>query len=229
MGGDSGGTTTEVIYPQATPQPTTAEAMKAYVDSLPALYEAQMKYAPLEAQQQIQLAQQYAIPYAQAYQQAQEVLYPGTSKMQEDLVAQAKAGMTAQVPQSMKDQYRSDLLAQLGTNAASGVGADYVSRGLLNQQQEYNQYYQNLGLSLAGRQPLTQAAAPATTNYMGNYSPSQGLQYTANTYGTYSGASRPITTTSGGGTPNWALGLNAGGNLLSAVSGTGSGFMGWGK
>jgi hypothetical protein len=215
MGGSSGGTTTEVVYPEVTAQPTTAEAMKAYVDSLPALYEAQLKYAPLEAEQQIKLAQQYAVPYAEAQKQAQEALYPGTSALQEKLAKQANEGMTGKVPDSARQQYRSDLLAQLGTNAMSGVGADYVSRGLMNQQQEYNQYYQNLGLSLAGRQPLTQATTPTTTNYMGSYTPSQGLSYSANTYGTYAGASRPFTTTEQSGTPNWALGLNAAGNLMS--------------
>jgi len=50
----------------------------------------------------------------------------------------------------MQDQYRSDLLGQLGSNANSGIGADYVSRNLINQQQQYQQYYQNLGLSLPG-------------------------------------------------------------------------------
>lgn len=209
MGGSSGGSKTEIIQPTPAPQPSTADAIREYVASLPALYEAQLKYAPLEAQQQIDLAQQYAVPYAQAYQKAQDILYPGTSSLQEQLAAQAQAGMTAEVPQSLQDQYRSDLRAQLGENVKSGIGADYVSRNLINQQQQYQQYYQNLGLSLAGRQSLVNPTAPGYTNQLGNYQPGQGLSYTANNYGTYSAANRPIVTQSQQGTPNWLLGAQS--------------------
>ncbi len=223
MSGSSGGTTTQIIQPTPAPAPSTAEAINAYVQSLPALYEAQLKYAPMEAQQQLDLTRQFAIPYAQAYQQAQEQLYPGTSALQESLVSQAKTGMTGGVPQGMQDQYRSDLLAQLGENAKSGVGADYVSRNLINQQQQYQQYYQNLGLSLAGRQPLVNPTTPSFTNQMGNYQPGQGLQYTAGNYGTFSAANRPIVSQNQGGTPNWYLGMNAFGNVLQGVGSITSG------
>lgn len=221
MGGSSGGTTTQIIQPTPAPQPSTADAIREYVNSLPALYEAQMKYAPMEAQQQVDLARQFAIPLAEAYQSAQEAIYPGTSAIQEKLAGQATEGMSGMIPQSQKDQYRSDLLAQLGENAKSGVGADYVSRSLLNQQEDYNRYYQSLGLSLAGRQPLVAAQTPTYTNQMGNYQPGQGLQYTASNYGTYSAANRPIVSQNQGGTPNWiptmqAIG-NVGGSLGSAA------------
>ena len=229
MGGSSGGSTTQVIQPTPPPQPSTADAIKAYVDSLPQLYEAQMKYAPLEAQQQVELAQQYAIPLAQAYKSAQETLYPGTSALQESLAAQAQEGMSGDVPQSLAEQYRSDLRAEVGPNAGAGIGADYVSRNLVNQREQYKNYYQNLGLSLAGRQPLAQPSSPNYTNQLANYNPGQALNYTASNYGVYAGASRPIVSQNQSGTPNWALGMNAAGNLLQGVSGSGGGFMGWGK
>ena len=175
-----GGSTTQVIQPTPAPAPSTAEAIQEYVKSLPALYAAQLQYAPQEAAQQVQLAQQYAAPLAEAYKQANETLYPGTSSLQEQLASQAQQGSSGQVPSWMRDQYQSDLKAQLGTNASSGIGADYVSRGLLQQQQQYQQYYQNLGLSLAGRQPLAQAQSPGYTNQLGNYNPGQALGYTSN-------------------------------------------------
>jgi len=177
------------------------------VQSLPQLFAAQQQYAPQEAAQQVQLAQQYAQPLAQAYQSAQDVLYPGTSDLQEKLAQQAQQGISGQVPQGMQDQYRSDLLGQLGSNANSGIGADYVSRNLINQQQQYQQYYQNLGLSLAGRQPLVNPQTPQTTSQLGNYNAGQALNYTAQNYGTFAGAGRPVTTQAG--TPNW-LSLAAG-------------------
>lgn len=217
MGGSSGGTKTEIIQPTPAPQPSTADAIREYVASLPALYEAQLKYAPLEAQQQIDLANQYAVPYAQAYKQAQEVLYPGTSSLQESLAKQAQAGITGDVPDSLRSQYRSDLLSQLGENAKSGIGADYVSRNLINQQQQYQQYYQNLGLSLAGRQSLVNPTAPGYTNQLGNYQPGQGLSYTSSNYGIYSGANRPIVTQKEQGTPNWLLGAQSAANLVGQL------------
>ena len=226
MGGTSGGTSTQIIQPTPAPAPSTAEAIQEYVKSLPAIFEAQLKYAPQEAQQQVELAQQYAVPLAQAYQSAQETLYPGTSALQEQLAGQAQAGITGGVPQSLADQYRSDLKAQLGENTKSGIGADYVSRNLMNQQQQYQQYYQNLGLSLSGRQPLVNPQTPGFTNQLGNYNAGQALGYQSSNYGVFTGASRPIVTQNQAGTPNWALGLNAGGNLLQTFSGSGSGFMG---
>lgn len=217
MSGNSGGSSTQIIQPVAPPAPSTADAIKQYVDSLPALFAAQQQYAPQEAAQQLQLLQQYAVPTAQAYQQAQDVLYPGTSGLQESLAKQAQAGMTAQVPQSMSDQYHSDMNAQLGTNANSGIGADYVSRNLVNQQQQYNQYYQNLGLSLAGRQPLVNPQQPNYTNQLGNYQPGQGLQYTAGNYGTFAQGSKPIVSQNQQGTPNWLSGISAGGSALTGI------------
>lgn len=218
MSGSSGGSTTQVIQPTPPPAPSTAEAIQAYVQSLPALYEAQMKYAPMEAQQQVDLANQYAEPLAQAYQKAQNILYPGTSGLQEQLAAQAKAGINGNVPQGVQDQYRSDLTAQLGENAKSGIGADYVSRNLLNQQQQYQQYYQNLGLSLAGRQPLVNPTTPNYTNQLGNYTPGQGLNYTQGNYGVFAGGSRPIVSQNQQGTPNWITGLQAGGSVLQGAA-----------
>ena len=230
MSGSSGGTTTQIIQPTPPPAPSTAEAIQQYVQSLPALYAAQLQYAPQEAAQQVSLAQQYAAPLAQAYQTAQNVLYPGTAGLQESLAAQAQAGMTAQVPDSIRQQYRSDLLGQLGTNASSGIGADYVSRNLINQQQQYNQYYQNLGLSLAGRQPLANPTTPNYTNQLGNYQPGQGLQYTSGNYGTFAQAGRPLVTQNQQGTPNWIAGLQAGGSVLQGIGsiGTASALGGFG-
>lgn len=217
MSGSSGGTTTQIIQPTPPPQPSTADGIRQYVESLPALFEAQMQYAPQEAQQQVDLAKQYAVPLAQAYQSAQDVLYPGTSSLQESLAKQASEGINAQVPSWMKDQYHSDLNAQLGTNVNSGAGADYVSRGLLQQQQQYQQYYQNLGLSLAGRQPLVNPATPNYTNQLANYTPGQGLGFTSQNYGTFAAGSRPMVSSNQQGTPNWIPGIQAAGSLMQGV------------
>lgn len=165
-------------------QPTTGQSVQDWAGALPQIYQTQMQYAPLQAQQQVDLAQQYATPLAQAFQSAQNSLYPQTTALQENLAGQAAAGMSSDVPQWMQDQYRSNMNAQLGTNANSPIGADYMSRGLLQQQQDWKQYYQNLGLSVTGRQPLTQASAPKTSDYMSNFSPNSVMTSNNQNYST---------------------------------------------
>jgi hypothetical protein len=179
---------TSIEQPTPTSQPSTAEAVNAWVQSMPQVYQTQMQYAPLQAQQQVELAQQYAQPLGEAYKTAQAAMYPETSKLQEQLATQASEGMQSNVPDWMRQEYLSNLNANLGSNAGSGIGADYASRGLLQQKQDWQSYYRDLGLSVAGRQPLTQATTPTTSDYMSNFSPNSNMNYMANTYGTYSNA-----------------------------------------
>lgn len=192
MGGSS--TTTQVYQPTPPAQPSTAEAVNAWVGSLPQVYQAQLEYAPKEAAQQVQLAQQYAGQMGQAYLDAQKAMYPQEYALKDTLSQQAQEGMTGQMPDWMREQYRDTFAANLGTNAGSGIGADYMSTNLLNAQQNYNDYYRNLALSLSGSQPVYQSAqTPGYSNYMSTYTPQNVMGYTAQNYGTYAQASRPIT------------------------------------
>ena len=168
-----------------TPQaPTPQDSVNAWVSALPAIYQAQAQYAPQEAQQQVQIAQQTDLPLAQAQYQAQQALYPQTTALQENLATAANQGMNSQIPSWMKQQYQSDMNAQLGNNAASGIGADYASRGLMQQQQNWNQYYQNLGLSVAGRQPLASPQSAGYSNFMSGFTPGGVMQGQNQNYGT---------------------------------------------
>lgn len=175
-----GGSTTTV---QAAPAPSVSSQMSDYVKSLPGLYEAQMKYDPKLVEQQLQLLQQYGLPFADAYKQANDALYPETAQLQEQLAGQASEGMESGVPASMKQAYQDELRANLGSNIGSGIGADYTSRSLINQQQQYQNYYRDLGLSLAGRQPLASPSVSGQAGWMQGYQPNQALNYGASTYG----------------------------------------------
>lgn len=169
----------------ATPQmPSPQDSVNAWMAALPQIYAAQSQYAPQEAQQQIQIAQQSALPLAQAQYDAQKALYPQTTALQENLATAANQGMNSQLPSWMKQQYQSDMNAQLGNNAASGIGADYMSRGLLQQQQNWNQYYQQLGLSASGRQPLVSPQSAGYSNFMSGFTPGGVMQGQNNNYGT---------------------------------------------
>lgn len=177
-------TSIEASQPTA---PTTGQSVKDWANALPQIYETQMKYAPLQAQQQVNLAQQYAAPMGQAMQAAQSAMYPKTTALQENLAGVATEGMSSQVPDWMQQAYRSNVNAQLGTNANSPIGADYMSRGLLQQQQDWQRYYQNLGLSVTGRQPLTQAGTPQTSDYMSGFTPGSVMANNASIYETQAG------------------------------------------
>jgi hypothetical protein len=177
---------TKIENPTAPAAPTQAQTAADYAASLPTYYNAQLQYDPLVAAQQLQLTQQYALPYAQALQQANDALYPNTSKLQEQLSQQALEGMNSEVPDWMQQQYKDNFNANLGTNVGSGKGAEGMSLGLMGLKQDWQNYYQNMGLSLAGRQPLQQATQTQGLGIMNNYTPSTGSGYAANTYGNYS-------------------------------------------
>jgi len=177
---------TEINYPATPPAPSTADAINAWVQSMPQVYQTQMQYAPQQAAQEVALAQQYALPMAQAYKTAQEAMYPTTTALQEGMAGQATAGMNAtSMPDWMKNQYQADINANLGSNVGSPMGADYTSRAMQKQLFEQQKYYRDLGLSLSGRQPLSQPQTPQTANYMQGFTPQSNMNYMASNYSQY--------------------------------------------
>lgn len=178
---------TNVSTPATPAAPTVTSSIEDYVKNYPALFAMNQQYAPQEAQQQIALAQQYAQPYGEAMKTAQEAMYPQETAMRNTLMQQAQEGMSGQVPDWMKAQYQSDMNAQLGSNAGSPIGADYMSRGLLQQNQDWQKYYQNMGLSLTGSQPIYQATTPQTTNQTSTFTPASVMGYNSTNYGNYIG------------------------------------------
>ena len=179
---------TRIETPSSPAAPTTAESVQAWVDALPKIYETQMQYAPLQAQQQVSLAQQYAAPLGQAQLAAQQAMYPQTTALQEKLATAASQGMDSGLPDWAKQTYQDTFRAQLGENALSGIGADYMSRGMMQQEKDWRDYYNNLGLSVAGRQPLSSPGQAQTSDYMSQFTPNSVMKYNAQNYGNYSNA-----------------------------------------
>lgn len=182
MGGSGGASA-----PAAPAAPTTQQTVDAYTGQLNAMYNASLKYDPLIAQQQLQMAQQYA-PQMKAVSDA---LNPQASKMNDMLGAQAAQGMNAQMPDWMQQQYQSQMRAELGNQVGSGMGADYVSRGMLSDQQQYQQYYSNLGLSVAGLNPVYNGSTyqqQANPSVMNGYNYGQVSNNMMSGYGSSSSA-----------------------------------------
>ena len=128
---------------------------------------------------------------------ANQAMYPETAQLQEQLAGQASEGMNAQMPNWMQEQYQSNMNANLGNNVGSGIGADYMSRGMMQQQQDYQNYYRNLGLSVAGRQPLAMPNTPQTANYSQQFTPNANMGFMSQNYATNAAANSSQTTKGG--------------------------------
>lgn len=102
MGGSSGGTT--VIQPKPAPQPSTADAIKAYIQGLPAMYGAQMEWAPKLAEQDIGMMQQYIPQLAELSNQLQ-MQYAPEQAAQAWQMQQQYAPLYAQQQQALQQQF----------------------------------------------------------------------------------------------------------------------------
>lgn len=180
-----GGKTT-IQTPTPPPAPTAGDNTRDYIANLPAMYQAELEYNPKYAEQDFQLASQYYPKYAEMMRNSDQALYPETAKLQEALAKQANEGMNGAIPESMKAAYLDSLRSELGPNAGSGIGADYVSRGLLNQQKTYNDYYRDLALSVSGRQPLTSTQPVGFDQAGAGYNYGQVANNNMQGYGSYS-------------------------------------------
>lgn len=187
-----GGSKTQVIQPTAPPAPSMQTSLSDYVSSLPQLFQAQLDFAPREAAQQVALMQQYAQPLGQAMRDAQRTVNPEITALQDQLSAQALSGATGGIPEDLKQQYADQFRALVGDQVSSGLGADFVAKNLMQQDLAFRQFNQNLGLSLAGMQPVAQPFAPNITNQLQGINAGQALGYTSGNYGAQLGFSRPF-------------------------------------
>lgn len=179
---------TRIEQPSAPAAPSTSQSVQDWVANLPAIFAEQQRQAPLEAQQQLDLMKQFGVPLAQAGYDVQKALYPEVTALTEKLATTASQGMDSGLPDWAKQTYQDTYRAQLGDNALSGVGADYMSRGMMQQEKDWRDYYNNLGLTIAGRQPLMQPQAPQTSNYTSQFTPGSVMGYNSTNYGNYSKA-----------------------------------------
>jgi len=166
-----GGGSREVVVQQpAPPQPQSAASSYAdYVAMRPQMFAQDVTYAP---------------QYAALEKQINEQLYPYTAGLQESLAKQVQAGMTETAPEWYQRSIADTLKSQLGRNLVYnplaqeqfGVATNEAYKG-------WQDYYRNLGLTLAGRQPLAQT-------YVGTsaIAPQSVLNYNAQNYGNFSNA-----------------------------------------
>lgn len=168
MGGSKSPTVIEAPAPPAAP--SYGATMKDYVENYPQMIQMQQQYAPQLAQLEYDLQTQYGPQYAALQKQMNEQLYPETAGLQENLAQQARIGMQSGLPDDLRQRYVSDFNAGLGMNANAPIGISDRNVALTQLNEQWKNYYQNLGLSAAGRQPLAQGQQQAFAD------PGAGLQ-----------------------------------------------------
>jgi hypothetical protein len=150
-------------------------------------------------------------------------MFPGLMGLPGQMSQIASQGMNENMPTWMQQEYQSDLSARLGNNVSSPIGADYMSRGLMNQAEDWRRYYQNMGMQLSGQIPQLQNAMTS------GFNPGQALSYASSTYSPYLQALQNQGTQGGlGAGIGSALGgaggfLFTGGNPMGAMLGAGLG------
>jgi hypothetical protein len=165
---------TKIEAAQPAPAPSVSSGMTEYVNALPQLYQTQLAYEPLINQQEFD----QAAKFAPMLQQLQATLYPNQSGLAEQVSKTASDGMQNGMSDSMKAQYLDYYRAEAGNQAGSGISNDNISRQMINQNEQYKQFYMNASLSAAGLTPLQNA-----NNYQSSYSPTSGYGFNQ-TYGT---------------------------------------------
>lgn len=179
--------TPQVTTPTPPPSPPSyGSQITDYISSLPQILSAQKQYDPKFAQQQLDLLNQFGIPMSKSLQNIDKALYPQTAGLQEQLAGQASQGMQQGIPQELLNQYMSDFNAGIGNNVNAPIGVSTRTAGLMQMQEDWKRYYQNLALTTAGRQPLIGPQQPnsgASTAGVGG-----ALNYGASTYGAYAPA-----------------------------------------
>lgn len=158
------------ITTPATPAaPTAQQTAEEYAKALPIYYQTAMEYEPQMAALQKQINEQ---------------LYPNTAGLQETIAGQASTALGQDLPSWYQEKVGENLKSQLGRNLVYNPQAQ-EQYGLNTQAayKDYGDYWRNLALSAAGRQPLATSANLANT-----YTPAVQSNVAANNYGNYVGA-----------------------------------------
>lgn len=125
---------TTIEQPKAPSAPTTADSVKAYVANMPAMYQAQMDWAPKIAAQDVSMLQQY-LPQITALQQQLQTQYAPQQAAQQWALQEQYAPLMAAQQQQLQQQYEpgayaatQNLGAMMTPEYLSGQGAFNVAQ-----------------------------------------------------------------------------------------------------
>jgi len=151
---------------QSIPTPPTATSgVSDWLANYPRIVESMEQYLPREMMAQVK---------------AQEQAYPEETAMKQQLMGQISEGMGAEPPDWYQSKYQDYYKSLLGENVKSGIGADYYSTGMMEQNKNWGDYWRNLAASFAGAQPVYQA-----NNMASQFTPGQVMSNNMAGYQSY--------------------------------------------
>lgn len=155
--------------PAAPTAPSTTATLSEYIANYPKLVDLEKQYSP---------------ELAVLEKSIQDQLYPNQSKLGEQLGAIASNGMNQSAPDWYQANVADTLKSSLGRNLVYNPQAQEQFGLATNQaNQDWKQYYQNLGLSLSNKVPLVQGQQ----NAVQGYTPNSALNFAQQTFGTQAG------------------------------------------
>lgn len=175
------GSSKKVSEPSAPNVPTLDQSLQSFLNYYPQMVSADIAQSPRLAQAQMDLINQFGAPTGMAIREANELINPELAKLQKDLIGQVTQGITGNLPDILKDQFLSDLRANVGTNVGSEMGGTEIAKQLFNLGEERRQSFMNPALSLFSQLPTTTAYTPqvASTATSG-FTPSTAMGYNQN-------------------------------------------------
>jgi hypothetical protein len=159
---------TKIVQPSPPPAPTATQAAEDFSRSLPIYYQTALQYEPKIAQMEYDIQSQ---------------LYPQETALRQQIGQDTLAGLRQSVPEWYNQGIRDTLKAQFGRNLVYNPQAQ-EQYGLATNQaaRDWKNYYTNIGLSMAGRIPVT-----TPNNIMSSYTPQANMNFAQQGYGTGAG------------------------------------------
>jgi len=223
MGGSKG-----IAEPNPPAMPTVGESMQDYIKNMPDMYNLQKEYAPKYAADEFENYQRYMPAYTKVQDDMNRELYPEMFEQRDALSAKATEYMEQGMPDWAREEARDIYSANLGTNAGSPIGADYMSTGMMQENEKWKQYGDNLAGNLAGRAPMTSPYQFQGKDLTGGYDFGNIYQGAQQNYGNYSNAYSNMYATNqkqaGQVNPAWGMAGMLGGGMLGGMFGKGGMF-----
>lgn len=188
------GSKTQIVQPSPPAQPSAGESASAYAEALPKILEAQLQYQPQFDQADFESFANLGPEYARISREVLNAYSPNLASLDEELSKQALQLSSQGLSDQERELYRDEFKSLIGNQVGSGVGADFIGKNLIAQNLQAKQFGQNLGLSLQGKVPISQAYQQPSSFQVGNsFAPNFATQ--SATFGSiFSGAGKPIAT-----------------------------------
>lgn len=128
---------------------------KQYLKYVDRIADKETALYPKYANAQYQTQKQYSPLFTDLFRREQEQLNPGVYDLRQRLIGEANAGLDNPIRPEVRSEYLNTLRSEIGSNAGSPIGADYVGTNIARLSEDFRRYYQGLAQSLTGGYPVS--------------------------------------------------------------------------